>query len=286
MSERRHKLLASILVPLLIVVYPSVSTVSGTDLIQIRIGTDKNEYLTREPIIVNYEVKNIADRTVHLNFLALSMYFDIKDQEGRGYANKLMLSFGFAYPDSLKPGESYESSENVADRYGIVFPGEYTCLLKNPSPKAKSNMIGIKVKHPKGDDKKALDLYLRAEKLDQCKDKDPDKWEQAFGEYLELADKFPESVYAPMSLYTALFRAHVIKDKNMVISACKKLIENYPEFYYIDDTFYNLVGNYKVLEDKAGAIEYMKELIEKHPNPEISEKAEYWLERIEKWEFE
>jgi hypothetical protein len=88
-----------------------------------------------------------------------------------------------------------------------------------------------------------------------------------------------------MSLYTALFKAHVIKDKNKVMSVCKKLIEDYPEFYYIDDTFYNLVGNYKVLEDKTGAMEYMNELIEKHPNTKISERAEHWLEKIEKWEF-
>lgn len=29
----------------------------------------------------------------------------------------------------------------------------------------------------------------------------------------------------------------------------------------------------------------MQELIEKHPNTKISERAEYWLEKIEKWEF-
>jgi TolA-binding protein len=284
--KRKYKLFFFSLIPLMFTIYPILSAASGTDLIQMRIWTEKNEYILREPIIVNYEVRNITGRTVFLNFLALSMYFDIKDQEGRGYANKLIFSFGFAYPDSLKPSESYDSSENITDRYGIVFPGEYTCLLKNPSPEAKSNVITIKIRNPKGEDKKALDLFLDAKKLDECKDKDPKKWEQAFYKYLELAERYPKSVYAPVSLYTALFRAHVIKDKNVVISVCKKLIEDYPEFYYIDDTFYNLVGNYKSLENKAGAMEYMKELIKEYPDTQISERAEYWLEKIEKWEFE
>jgi TolA-binding protein len=267
----------------------------ASEKLHLRIWTDKNEYVTREPIIVNYEIKNISDTTVVLNFLALGMFFDIKDQHGKGYANKLHFSFGFAYRDSLKPGESYKSEEDVSDRYGVISPGEYTCFLKNPkgskknifmSPEAKSNIIKIKVTAPKDDEKKALDLYLEAQKLDWCKDKDPNKWEQAFYKYLELAEKYPKSVYAPLSLYTALFRAHVIKDKNVVISVCKNLIENYPEFYYIDDTFYNLAGNFKVLEDKEGAIEYMKELLKKYHNTGISERAEYWLEKIEKWEFE
>jgi TolA-binding protein len=286
MLKRKYKLFVFSLIPLMFTIYPILSAASGTDLIQMRIWTEKNEFILREPIIVNYEVRNITGRTVFLNFLALSMYFDIKDQEGRGYANKLIFSFGFAYPDSLKPSESYDSSENITDRYGIVFPGEYTCLLKNPSPEAKSNVITIKIRNPKGEDKKALDLFLDAKKLDECKDKDPKKWEQAFYKYLELAERYPKSVYAPVSLYTALFRAHVIKDKNVVISVCKKLIEDYPEFYYIDDTFYNLVGNYKSLENKAGAMEYMEELIKEHPDTKISERAEYWLEKIEKWEFE
>jgi TolA-binding protein len=233
--------------------------------INIKIWVDKDLYLVREPIFVNYSIKNVTDSLLFLSFNEIEEYFVIKDQNGR---------------------------LEITSAYGVKQVGEYNGSLQMPSggffpyTGAKSNTIKIKVKGPTGDEKKALDLYLEAQKLHWCKDKDPKKWEQAFYKYLELAGKYPKSVYAPMSLYTALFKAHVIKDKNIVISVCKKLIENYPESYYIDDTFYNLVGNYKVLEDKTGAIEYMKELIKKYPDSKISERAEYWLEKIEKWEFE
>ena len=272
---------------ILVVLLASVVSKSSEKL-QIKIWTDKNEYLTREPIIVNYEVKNIADRTVRLNFLALSMYFDIKDQDGKGYPNKLYLSFGFAYPDSLKPSESYESGENITDRYGVVFPGEYTCSLNNPSPEAKSNVITIKVKDPKGDEKKALNLYLEAEKLKYTKDKDPKKRELGFLRYQELADKYPKSVYAPLSLASArgVYRYSInLEERRKIIPVCKRLIENYPNSLYFGSVFMSLVDVYEVLKDKAGAIKTMKDLIKKHPKTEISERAEYWLEKIEKWEF-
>jgi tetratricopeptide (TPR) repeat protein len=249
---------------------------------EIKIRGDKREYLTREPIIVHYEVKNISDSAICFAFDNVKEFFNIKDQLGRGYAN---IDHGdyFICPDTIHPNEVFSGSEGIDFRYRIIQPGEYTCFVDFFG--CKSNILKIMVKDPTGDEKKALNLYLEAHELHWCKDKDPKKWEGAFYKYLELAERYPKSVYAPMSLYTALFKAHVIKDKNKIISVCKKLIEDYPNFYYIDDTFYNLVGNYKVLEDKAGAVDYMKELIKKHPNTKISERAEYWLEKIEKWEF-
>jgi tetratricopeptide (TPR) repeat protein len=248
-----------------------------------QIHSQKIEYLTREPISVSYEVKNISDSTICFAFDNVKEFFNIKDQLGTGYAN---IEHGdyFICPDSIHPNDVFSGSECIDSRYRILKPGEYTCFLDFFG--CKSNVLKIKVKDPKGDEKKALDLYLQAQKLHWCEDRDPQKWEQAFYKYLELAEKYPKSVYAPLSLYTALFKAHVIKDKNIVISACKKLIEDYPEFYYIDDTFYNLAGIFKVLEDKEGAIEYMKELIKKYHNTKISERAEYWLKKIEEWEFE
>ncbi|MGB8658201.1 MAG: hypothetical protein WCE90_10530 [Candidatus Zixiibacteriota bacterium] len=248
---------------------------------EIKIHSDKTEYLTREPISVRYEVKNISDSAICFTFDNVREFFNIKDQMGRGYAN-IETGDYITCPDTIHPDEVFKGSECIDSRYRISQPGEYTCFIDFSG--CKSNVVKIKVKEPVGDEKKALGLYLEAQKLHWCKDRDPKKWEQAFYKYLELADKYPISVYAPISLYTALFKANVIKDKTIVISVCKKLIENYPEFYYIDDTFYNLVGNYKALEYKASAMEYMKELIKKHPNTKISDRAEYWLTQIQKWE--
>jgi tetratricopeptide (TPR) repeat protein len=251
--------------------------------LQVKVWTDKDTFLVHEPILVYYKIKNVGDSTFTLyeTFDGLKEFFNIRDDKNRGYPNTLHSDY-FGY-SVLQPSESYMNSEEISSRYGVTDSGQYTCFLEVYGN--KSNVLKIKITEPKGDERKALHLYLEAQKLHWCKDRDPRKWEQAFYKYLELAEKYPKSVYAPLSLYTALFKAGVIENKDVVISVCKKLIEEYPEFYYIDDTFYNLVGNYKFLEDKKGAMEYMKELIKRYPDTKISERAEYWLEKIEKWEF-
>jgi TolA-binding protein len=264
-----------------------ISFALASRIIEIRIWSDKVEYLTREPIFVHYEVKNRGNSPIILSFGLFGEYFKITDEKGHSYAN--MLLGEYALTDTLQANKSYKSKEKISGRYRVVNAGEYTIVMETPqggvSPETRSNTLKIEVKNPAGEEKKALDLYLDAQKLDWNKEKDPQKWEQAFYKYLELVDKYPKSVYAPMCLYTALFKAHVIKDKNIVLSVCKRLIENYSESYYVDEAFYNLVGNYKVLDDKAGALEYIRELIKKYPNTKISESAEYWLGKTEKEEF-
>jgi hypothetical protein len=288
MKNKKDRIVGiSILAIFLMILTPLLAQAS--EKLQIRIWTDKDQFFVQEPIPVYYDIKNISASTQFLSFGMVEEDFVIKDEQGRGYSTHLRGSFGGR--DSLKPGESFHTSLDIAERYGLRNIGEYICYI-HTQPSAvldfgwiKSNTIKFKVIEPKGDEKKALDLYLEAEKLSWCKDKDPKKWEQAFYRYLELADKYPKSVYAPVALYASLFKAHVIKDKNVVVSVCKKLIENYPESYYIDDAFYNLVGNYKVLKDKTGAMVYMEGLTKKHPNTKISERAKYWLEKTEKQEF-
>jgi len=138
----------------------------ASEKLHLRIWTDKDEYIPREPIIVNYEVQNITDRIVRLDFWVLNMHFNIKDQEGKRYATELLIvTPGLEYPDSLRPGESYKSSKNITDSYGIISSGEYTCFLNNPSPQAKSNIIKIEVKEPEGKEKEALNLLLEAQSL-------------------------------------------------------------------------------------------------------------------------
>lgn len=267
----------------------SVGGVKSSDEMTMKIWVDKDTYLLREPIFVNYSITNVTDSLLFLSFNEIEEYFVIKDQSGRFFGTSVRGMY--AGGDTLLPEHPYSAWIEITSAYGVKQVGEYNSCLQMPSGGffpyngAKSNTIKIKIKEPTGHEKNALNLYLEAQKLHWCKDRDPQKWEQAFYKYLELAERYPKSVYAPLSLYTALFKAHVIKDKNVVISVCKRLIENYSDSYYIDDTFYNLVGNYKVLEDKTGAVEYMKQLIRKYPNSTVSRNAEYWLSEIEKWEF-
>jgi tetratricopeptide (TPR) repeat protein len=218
----------------------------------------------------------------------------ITDTQGRGYATRLKgTDLGI---DSLSPGQARNLSVDVCSRYGVQAVGEYSCYLRthlysvlNPTF-LKSNTIKFKVLEPKGEEKEALNLYLEAEKLSWARSKvggpNLTKKELGFLKYLELVDKYPKSVYAPKALRAAIFvYVYSPQNREKVITICKRLIENYPNSYYWGSGFSHLIGTYEVLKDKEGAIKTMQELIKKHPNTKISERAEYWLEKIEKWEF-
>jgi hypothetical protein len=250
--------------------------------LEIRIWTTKDVYLALEPVVVGFEVKNVGDTnfTIHGDLDAVKQFFHITNDKGKNYHNTLLVSyFGTS---SLQPGESYKDSEEIGSRYGVTGPGIYTCFLEVQHH--KSNILKFKIIEPEGDEKKALDLYLEADRLHWCNDKDPVKFKRAFYKFLELAEKYPNSVYAPQALRWALF-GHRFKDKRIVVSECKRLIEKYPDSPLLDITIEGLAANYKALEDKRGAEEYMNHLIGKYPNSNISERAKNWLRKIEKWEF-
>ena len=205
-------------------------------------------------------------------------------------------SYGFI-SDSLKPNEAFEGSEGIDGRYGIVDAGEYTCYLESPqwinAPSARSNEIKITIRNPEGEEKKALGLHLEAEGLRYGRDDqgktDHQKRELGFQRFQVLVDKYPKSTYAPLALKAAIgtyLYSQNLAERRRIIPICIKLIEDYPAFCDFVGTFTDLAHTYEILKDKEGAIKTMQELIKKHPESKISERAEYWLERIEKWEFE
>ena len=251
---------------------------------EIEISCDKTQYLVLEPVFVHYQIKNTSDTTVCFVLDRAEEFFNIRDQEGRGYHNTELTEYLFC-PDTLKPNQALDGWEDIRERYRMDHAGSYVCF--NNFHGCSSNVLEMEVVQPTGDEKKALALFEEAYRLHwSCGDKEIEKWEEAFYGYLELADRFPRSAYAPVALRLALARGNIIGDKRILMAVAKKLIEKYRASPYLALAFLYLVDHYKLLQDKAGAIEYMKELIEKHPNTGISERAEYWLEKIEKWEFE
>jgi outer membrane protein assembly factor BamD (BamD/ComL family) len=269
--------------------------VSCDELLSIKIRSDKENYWIREAILVHYEIKNSGDEPITMIFDALHEYFKVRDQNGNQYFSLLSVSYGFAC-DTLEPGQRYQGCINIADRYGMATPGEYTIYLESPAwgkvSRTASNTLEIRVKEPTGDEKKALDMFLEAEKLKYARAKgggrDTKKAELGFLKYQELVDEYPNSIYAPLALDCAVgvyqFSTN-LEERRKIISVCKSLIEKYPNSIYFASAFVSLVDVYEVLKDKDGATKAMQEFIKRHPATKISERAEYWLEKIEKWEF-
>ena len=295
MKKKKVKIFLVIISVILVgILTPLLSEASQK--LQIRIWSDKDQFFVQEPISVHYEVKNISDSTVFLSFGMIHEDFVIRDEQGRGYGTRLKGSW--VPLDSLRAGQSHQAALNVCEWYGVKNVGEYTCSI-HTQPSAvlhfewiKSNTIKFKVIEPKGEEKKALSLYLEAGKLRGARSRaggpDLTKLELGFWKYQELVNKYPNSVYAPLALRSAwgTYRySQNLEDRKKNIPVYKRLIESYPNSHYVASAFCGLVETYEKFKDKSGAIQAMKELIKKHPNTKISERAEYWLEKIEKWEF-
>jgi tetratricopeptide (TPR) repeat protein len=282
----------------LVVLLASVFS-EAVDKPQVRIWVEKDQFFVHEPILVHYEIKNTSDSTLFLDVLR-EEHFVITDKEGKRYESHLKgTDMGV---DHLRPGETRRGLVNISGLYGVVRISEYSCYLDVAPPgqiyppqyeRTKSNTIKIKVIEPEGEEKKALDMFLEAERLKYSRDKerggrDLKKAELGFLKYQEVVDKYPNSVYAPLALSSAwgTYRySQNLEDTKKNIPVYKRLIESYPNSHYVASAFCGLVETYENFKDKSGAIQSMKELIKKHPNTQISERAEYWLEKIEKWEF-
>ncbi|HVP36492.1 MAG TPA: hypothetical protein VMT04_05800, partial [Terriglobales bacterium] len=175
---------------------------------EIKISSDKEEYLTREDVFVRYEVKNMTDSTIWLALSDVNESFSILDDSGRERVNNAVSILYTFRPDTLKPRQTLHGGQEIANRFQISEPGEYTCYVHFGG--SNSNVLRILVKAPSGDEKKALNMLLEADKLAWSKDKkhgglDSEKAELGFLEYQELGDKYPNNVYAPQALASALW---------------------------------------------------------------------------------
>jgi hypothetical protein len=274
------------------------SACGASDGLQIRVWTDKDQFLVYEPIPVMVEIKNISDSALFLNLGEVAEHLVIKDELDKGYGTRLKgSSIG---GDRLGPDEIRHASLDICGQYGVRTPGEYSCHINLPPdpyfypPRygwTESNTITIKVVEPKGTEKEALNLFQEAEQLRHARSEagGPDlaKKELGFLKYQELVDKYPETFYAPKALRIAIGAyVHSREHRRRVIPVCVRLIEQYPNSYYWGSGFSHLIGTYEVLKDKAGAIKTMQELIKKHPDTKIAQRASEQLEKIEKWEFD
>ena len=273
------------------------SLCGASDGLEIRVWTDKDQFLVHEPIPVHYEVTNTSDSiTFSPNFYETEEHFNITDEKGRGYYSHIRGTFARGNP--FPPGESHRSTLDVHALYDVEDSGEYTCYIPVwtrhaclNSERIKSNTIKFKVVAPTGEDEKALNLLLEAQRLAGVDSSlgypHPGKEELALKKYEGLASTYPNSVYAPMALLAAIeVHARWYEHRRRVIPVCRWLVERYPGYYYWANGFSRLVEAYELLRDKEGAIKTMQELVEKHPGTKISERAEHWLEKIKDWKFE
>ncbi len=293
MIKRGLNLLSHCICLILLVLLTPLSTKSSAKL-RVEIWTNKMEYLPREPILVYYAIENVGDQDVDVNRYSVEGCFRIEDEQGTQYpVGILCVTLAFA-PDPLKPNDKLEGCRGLD---GFIEPGKYIVYLRCPNwtdeMMTKSNKLDLTVREPLGKEKEALKMFIEAGTVETTKQENqgrcPKRGQAEFLKYQALVDRYPNSVYAPLALRAAIsiyFFSKNLEDRRRIIPLCLKLIEDYADFHDFLGIFSDLVGTYEILKDKEGAITTMQELIEKHPNTKISERSEYWLKKIEKWEFE
>lgn len=297
MKNEKRKL-ASLLKLFIILAVPFLFTSSEAgERLKIEIWIDKDEFLTHEPVVVHYEVANVGDSMAYLNFQMIEEDFVTEDEDGNRYRSHIRGTYGGGQP--FAPGETHRGNLDIGGRYGVIGVGQYTCHVHSypffcsDAEYLNSDTIEFEVVKPRGEEEKALHLFLEAEKLAWARSEaggpDLSKEEPAFLKYQELVDRHPKSVYAPKALDAAAgvyFYSHNLEQRRRIIPVCIRLIEEYPDSYYFILAFTKLVHTYEILKDKEGAIKTMQNLIKEHPGTRISQEAERRLKKVEKWEFE
>jgi hypothetical protein len=265
-------------------------TAAGDGCLRIKIWADKQEYLLYEPISIKYEVYNTLETKLVTSFQTFDEFFNIRDNSGRSYPNLLISQYMMS--DTLAPGGYFKGSEGIDSRYRIYNPGYYECIMDVPKTaiipncrdNPKSNLIEFSIKEPVGDERNALRMYLKADSLHwNTTETGLDKKARrkiAFDAYVDLADTYPSSVYAPRAIYMAILLNNSVDDKAAIVDLCKKIIERYSDSHFLADGFYYFAKMQKLLKDQTGSAEYMEYLIKKYPDSKISDRAEYWLAKI------
>ncbi len=290
----KSHLLFMLLISILIIL--NLQCTSSNNCLEVRIWADQEQYYPLEQIVIHYEIMNISYDSMATTFYAFDQYFDICDDSGNKRPNTLWLSYIFG-GDTIAPGTSYVDFEEVGDRYNVNFPGIYTCFMEIPKDavypecldNVKSNELVITIIDPTGMEKEAYLLFRHADSLHWegvSQEEKKKSRRKSYHLYLELAAKYPESVYAPKALYSAIVMSNAAESRLSLIGACQTLIENYPHSPDLKWAFFHLIENYGTLKDKTGAVEYMEYLLDKFPdNPIISERAEFWLKKLKKEGF-
>ncbi len=298
------------IIGLFVVFLLSFQPCSGSDIhLDVEIWCDRDAYLPFEPILIHYNITNVSDNNIITCVELFRECFHITDQNGVRYNNSLIISALMG--DTLSPRESLQSGEFIESRYNINRPGQYTIYLHIPEDIClpvqvggnRSNSISIRIDNPVGEDMNALEMLLRA---DYSGDNHPNP-EFAIGHprdaidnrnmqlrkryeiLIEIADTYPESVYAPLALFRAMGITRIHADNKILISLGKRILEEYPESIFADrPSLYNrLIKMIVEDEGKARAVEYLTYLAKKSPrDSNISQRSFHYIGLINSGNFD
>jgi len=248
--------------------------------------------LLLEPVLVQYQVKNVGPDRVLFRPSAIPTSFIVTDSKNKKYHSNFSGSY-VGLPPAFEPGESTEGFTNL-NIYGIRLAnffatsglpiGKYKAHLEvkiyGVDKKAVSNMIEFEIIEPKGQEKAVFGELLAVDSLMSIKD-----FDATYERLVRTYRKYPTSVYAQYCGSHALSFYITGVDKSELADLSREFIDKYPNSHYMNKPLNMLLEYYQSKKDKVGFIDELNSLIKKYPGTKISKLAEKRLETIDKLKF-
>jgi len=246
---------------------------------KIKIKTEKEVYLTLEPIWISISIKNKDKTGPKIPRSSLDERLYILNSKGKQIQSLIVSSFSDVSP--MSQGELIEESRNILPAFGSegeilgrylapdVYRIKFLWRQSGYNP-IFSNEINITVKVPTGEERNAMEVLEKG--IEKRMEKNI---EEADKDFYELVNVYPNSVYATRSLrYIMLnhaYREGIEHDEKRMLAA-KMLLEKYPDNEYITECFHQIKYYYNKIDDSEGLRNYFNNLAEKTPDKELKEK--------------
>lgn len=255
--------------------------------IEVRISTDKSEYLEAEPILCTLSFINNSDLPDSIDydkFFGL-YYIKVHDQKKKKHQYNGVHGdwIGGARYRLIKPNDTISDSFILSELFAKTIlsysinsaPGYLTCgaytIQYNYSNNLLSNEIVINIIEPTGIEKIVFDKLVAAYLINDMNHGHIDSIFIKQKHYYEIARIYPESVY----WQEAVFRYNqVSRWLNLAytdISINKEFIERFPNSIYVKHILINLCqAIYHYEGGESVVIIYLQNLIKNYPKSNVS----------------
>lgn len=250
----------------------------------------QDSFLLYNPVAIWLGVRNLGPDTAQVWFDATAGWV-LHDQSGRSYSSTVAVDY--AAPRIIQPGDSIGSVTSLSD-YGITIPGPFT----SPALPVGEYKVYYKIEHdstppftfkvvePKGEEGKALALYLDAfsptsgDSFFQTKDKERvELLREHANRLLQVVDRYPKSVYAIDAVSRALSTAwDALYDRKLAFEINARIIRDFP------DSRLNGIGFFKAYygDDRAAYRATLDSIIKVNPHPKVTAAAKQALKDLKK----
>lgn len=268
--------------------------------LEYRISLPQDTFLIYQGIGVGLWVKNVSQKNISVEKISYNRNpindnhsWSISDSVGKNYPSNFWADRAFVTPaPMLKPCDSIGGTMGLSD-HGIIdnnqlypydfFPkGTYTA--KYPFD---SLPFIFYVVEPTGEESEALKLFLdafypsRRDTLWKLPSEErlPLMRESA-EKLLQMADRFPKSIYAYDALTFAALTCWTISDHERWYQIQQQIIEKYPSASV--GSLSSLMSYYKEKDDFAGYKNELKNIIKRGANPKLTAAAKKVLRSAKK----